>query len=355
MKILTVVGNRPQFIKAVPVSRALQQHGIDEDLLHTGQHYDPLMSEVFFTELELPRPAYCLKTGSGPHGRQTGEMLAAIEEVLQRAEHDAVIVYGDTNSTLAGALAASKLRIPVAHVEAGLRSRNRDMPEEINRIVTDHVSEWFFCPTSLAVRNLRHEGITRNVNRVGDVMLDASLLFGDVSARCSRVMVELELERKGFVLVTLHRAGNTDEKDKLAAFADNLAALAKVEPVVFVVHPRTRARLEEFGLSSRLGAARLIEPLSFLDMIQAVRQARVVLTDSGGLQKEAYFHRTPCVTLRSETEWEETVEAGWNRLLDPADAGFVEAVVTARDGGGTIDEYGDGHAASRIAEILAAT
>ena len=315
MNLLTVVGNRPQFIKAAPVSRAMMEAGVSEVLLHTGQHYDERMSEIFFSELDLPKPEFRLDIGSGSHGKQTGEMLMAIEDVLQAHDQDAVLVYGDTNSTLAGALAASKLGVPVIHVEAGLRSYNRVMPEEINRITTDHLSELLFCPTDAAVSNLAKEGITHGVHQTGDVMLDAARFFGEISANHSALLEDHRLEPDGFVLVTLHRAENADCPVRLGAFVRNLEKLSEKEKVLFAVHPRTKSRLAEFGLDNHLEGVITVEPLSFFDMIEGIRAARVVITDSGGLQKETYFHRTPCITIRSETEWMETVEAGWNQLL----------------------------------------
>ena len=354
MNLLTVVGNRPQFIKAAPVSRAMMEAGVSEVLLHTGQHYDEKMSGIFFSELDLPKPEFRLDIGSGSHGKQTGEMLMAIEDVLVTREQDAVLVYGDTNSTLAGALAASKLGIPVIHVEAGLRSYNRAMPEEVNRVTTDHLSELLFCPTDAAVSNLAKEGITHGVHQTGDVMLDAARFFGAISENHSALLKEHNLEPDGFVLVTLHRAENADCPDRLGAFVRNLEKLAEKEKVLFAVHPRTKSRLAEFGLESHLEEVLTVEPLSFFDMIEGVRAARAVITDSGGLQKEAYFHRTPCITIRSETEWVETVEAGWNQLIAPGNDDFVDLVASATRGHSDIADYGEGKAAETIARIVAA-
>jgi UDP-GlcNAc3NAcA epimerase len=354
MNLLTVVGNRPQFIKAAPVSRAMMEAGVSEVLLHTGQHYDERMSEIFFSELDLPKPEFRLDIGSGSHGKQTGEMLMAIEDVLQAHDQDAVLVYGDTNSTLAGALAASKLGVPVIHVEAGLRSYNRVMPEEINRITTDHLSELLFCPTDAAVSNLAKEGITHGVHQTGDVMLDAARFFGEISVNHSALLEDHRLEPDGFVLVTLHRAENADCPVRLGAFVRNLEKLSEKEKVLFAVHPRTKSRLAEFGLDNHLEGVITVEPLSFFDMIEGIRAARVVITDSGGLQKETYFHRTPCITIRSETEWMETVEAGWNQLLEPESADFVDLVASATQGHSDIADYGEGKAAERIARIVAA-
>jgi len=332
----------------------MMEAGVSEVLLHTGQHYDERMSEIFFSELDLPKPEFRLDIGSGSHGKQTGEMLMAIEDVLQAHDQDAVLVYGDTNSTLAGALAASKLGVPVIHVEAGLRSYNRVMPEEINRITTDHLSELLFCPTDAAVSNLAKEGITHGVHQTGDVMLDAARFFGEISANHSALLEDHRLEPDGFVLVTLHRAENADCPVRLGAFVRNLEKLSEKEKVLFAVHPRTKSRLAEFGLDNHLEGVITVEPLSFFDMIEGIRAARVVITDSGGLQKETYFHRTPCITIRSETEWMETVEAGWNQLLEPESADFVDLVASATQGHSDIADYGEGKAAERIARIVAA-
>ena len=332
----------------------MMEAGVSEVLLHTGQHYDERMSEIFFSELDLPKPEFRLDIGSGSHGKQTGEMLMAIEDVLQAHDQDAVLVYGDTNSTLAGALAASKLGVPVIHVEAGLRSYNRVMPEEINRITTDHLSELLFCPTDAAVSNLAKEGITHGVHQTGDVMLDAARFFGEISANHSALLEDHRLEPDGFVLVTLHRAENADCPVRLGAFVRNLEKLSEKEKVLFAVHPRTKSCLAEFGLDNHLEGVITVEPLSFFDMIEGIRAARVVITASGGLQQETYFHRTPCITIRSETEWMETVEAGWNQLLEPESADFVDLVASATQGHSDIADYGEGKAAERIARIVAA-
>ena len=350
MKILTVVGARPQFIKAAPVSKALAHTGHSEYLLHTGQHYDDQMSAIFFRELGLRDPDLNLGVGSGTQGAQTAQMLSGIEEALLRERADCVLVYGDTNSTLAAALAACKLGIPVAHVEAGLRSFNREMPEEHNRVLTDHCADLLFCPTATAVTNLRNEGITDGVSLVGDTMYDAVLQFSEIAQQQSTVLERLGLEPKRYALATVHRPYNTDVPANLAALVRAFRTLSDVDnladldgPVVFPVHPRTRERIAK--LNGALGAARLngnhsigkvsvdgnvtlgdgdfaresgnlrmIEPLGYLDMLMLERNAKVILTDSGGMQKEAYFFGVPCVTLRPETEWVETVETGWNVL-----------------------------------------
>jgi len=322
MKIVTVIGARPQFIKAFPVSRAIERHNseashqeIIEVLLHTGQHYDYNMSQIFFDQLNIPRPQYHLDIQSGRHGEMTGAMLSKIESVLLQEEPDWVMVYGDTNSTLAGGLAASKLRIPVIHVEAGLRSFNRRMPEEINRVLTDHISTILFCPTDAAVTNLNNEGIVEGVLKVGDVMYDAFLFFKDLAVTNSSILFEMGLKARSYCLATVHRQENTDDIDNLQNIFAAFEQIAGSDcPLICPVHPRTRKALEEAGIARSNGHVRLIPPLGYLDMIALESNARVILTDSGGVQKEAYFCRVPCVTLREETEWIETIESGWNQL-----------------------------------------
>lgn len=317
MKILTIVGARPQFIKAAAVSREIRKHGC-EVLVHTGQHYDENMSQVFFDELDIPRPDYNLGIGSGGHGAQTGAMLSAIEDVLLKEKPDRLMVYGDTNSTLAGALAAVKLHIPVAHVEAGLRSFNRRMPEEINRVLTDHVSDLLFCPSATAVTNLAAEGIVSGVHQVGDVMHEALMHAVVVAKRKSDVLERLHLEAGRYCLATIHRAENTDNPDCLGRLMAALREVSQRLPVIFPVHPRTRGKLaalfrDHEGLEG--SGLRLLDPLGYLDMVMLEAGASVILTDSGGIQKEAYWLRVPCVTLREETEWVETVQQGWNVLV----------------------------------------
>ncbi|MBN2357490.1 UDP-N-acetylglucosamine 2-epimerase (non-hydrolyzing) [candidate division KSB1 bacterium] len=351
-KILTIVGARPQFIKAAAVSRVLRrQH--QEYLLHTGQHYDENMSKLFFDEMNIPIPDLNLEIGSGPHGEQTGKMLVGIERVLQGEKPDMVMVYGDTNSTLAGALAAAKLHIQVAHVEAGLRSFNRAMPEEINRIVADQIAELLFCPTETAVGNLRREGISRGVHNSGDVMYDAALYFAGVAAQKSAIMQQLALKDKEYILVTCHRAQNTDDVANLTAIVEALVACD--EPVVFPVHPRTRGFINSSGLTDKLAGAkrvRLIDPVGYLDMIQLEKHAAKIVTDSGGVQKEAYFYTVPCITLRDETEWIETVDDGWNVLVGADKERIVDAIVNFAPAGSQNNHYGDGHAGEKIVDIL---
>lgn len=311
-RILTVVGARPQFIKAAPVSAALAAAGLTEVMAHTGQHFDALMSDVFFDELDIPKPTHNLEVNSLGHGAMTGRMLEKLEAVMLTEKPDLVLIYGDTNSTVAGALAAAKLHIPVAHVEAGLRSFNRRMPEEINRIVADHVSEMLFCPTSTAVQNLANEGITHGVHMVGDVMYDTTLTAVARAKDRSSILAVLGLKAKDYAVATIHRAENTDDPQRFARVIAWLQTAAIDRLVVLPTHPRTRKLLEAQGIT--LKGVRLIEPLGYLDMAWLAHNSAAIFTDSGGLQKEAYFHRVPCVTLRDETEWVETIEAGWNRL-----------------------------------------
>lgn len=351
MKVLSVVGARPQFIKAAPVSATLREVA-QEVLVHTGQHYDELMADAVFRDARLPRPDYDLAVGSDFPGRQTARMLEGLEETVLMEKPDWVLVYGDTNSTLAGALAACKTGVPLAHVEAGLRSGNRSMPEEYNRVLTDHCSSLLFCPTQRAVDALEREGITQDVSLVGDPLYDATLRFSGAASEQSTVLERLGLEPQGYALATLHRPYNVDDPEKLGVYMDALQELDV--PVVFPVHPRTRRSLDLLD-SSRIESPRLIlsPPLSYLDMLQAQRYARLVLTDSGGVQREAFFLGVPCVTLRPETEWPETFEGGWNRLAGPCSKEILSAVgeaVRPRPAPGT--PFGDGRAAERIAQIL---
>jgi UDP-GlcNAc3NAcA epimerase len=347
--IVSIVGARPQFVKAAPVSRALRSRGLHEVLVHTGQHYDHNMSALFFQELDIPEPDFNLDVGSGPHGWQTGQMLIRIEEVLLRERPDFVLVYGDTNSTLAAALAAVKLHIPLAHVEAGLRSFNRDMPEEHNRVLTDHAADLLFCPTQTAVDHLAAEAITKGVHLTGDVMYDAVLYNSALAEERSDVMRRLALTSGGYYLATVHRPQNTDESGNLAAILGAFAAIE--ETVVFPAHPRTRAALERHELKTPTNVL-LIDAVGYLDMLVLEKHARVILTDSGGVQKEAYFFAVPCVTLREETEWIETVKNGWNVLAGAGYERIVKAVRTATPSGEPARVFGDGTAGQKIAQIL---
>lgn len=351
MRIVTVVGARPQFVKAAAVSRVLRR-AHTEVLVHTGQHYDREMSELFFEELSIPRPDYELGVGSGGHGWQTGQMLMQLEEVLLKERPDWTLVYGDTNSTLAGALAAAKLGVRVAHVEAGLRSFNRAMPEEHNRVLTDHCSDLLFCPTESSAGQLRGEGVTSGVHVVGDVMYDAALQFAAVARERSTIHQRLALLPKQYALATLHRPYTVDDPARLNQVLDALERLGL--PVIFPVHPRTRAKLAgSRDLAGGEGSSlRLIDPVGYLDMLALEQGAALILTDSGGVQKEAYFFATPCVTLRPETEWVETVTAGWNRLAWGGAEAVLAAVRRPWPTGAPPPIFGDGRASEKILAIL---
>ena len=352
MKIVSIVGARPQFIKAAALSSALRAHGHSEFLVHTGQHYDAAMSDVFFQELGIPEPDANLNVGSGRHGEMTGAMLVGVERICLEQLPDVVLVYGDTNSTLAGALAAAKLNIPVAHVEAGLRSFNREMPEEINRVMTDHLSRWLFCPSPVSAENLAREGITSGVHVVGDLMCDTLLRAAEIAAGQPSVVAKLGLRCKGFALATIHRASNTDDADILRGL---LHALCNARmPVVFPMHPRCRARVEAFGLQDALKNPNLmvIDPVGYLEMVQFLKSAAVVLTDSGGLQKEAYWMRVPCITLREESEWTETVASGWNHIAGTEPEKILSIIGSLQQPDDHPDFYGSGDAAERISAAL---
>jgi UDP-GlcNAc3NAcA epimerase len=352
-KIATVIGARPQFVKAAVVSRELRHcGGVREILVHTGQHYDDAMSEVFFRELELEQPRYNLGIGSLGHGAMTGRQLEALERVFVDEGPDVVLVYGDTNSTLAGALAAVKLHIPVAHVEAGLRSFNRRMPEEINRVVVDHVSTTLFAPTEAAVTNLRREGIADSaIHRTGDVMYDVALYFGRRAAKESRVLETLGATPGLYVLATIHRQENVDDPSTLQAIMDGFGGCGM--RVVLPMHPRTRKQIAEAGTAVPENLT-IIDPVGYIDMSRLEQCAALIATDSGGVQKEAFFARVPCVTLREETEWVELVELGWNCVVPPRSAAAIAAAIRERVGsrGVSASPYGDGHAAGTIVERL---
>jgi len=392
MKIVTIVGARPQFIKAAPVSKAIRKTGHHEILVHTGQHYDYGMSKVFFEQLSISEPDVNLGVGSGAHGWQTGQMLIRIEKVLLAEKPDWVLVYGDTNSTLAGALAAVKLQIPLAHVEAGLRSFNREMPEEHNRVLTDHCSDILFCPTETAVNNLENEGFSNIINNgklieemffenelsalpapwnpkaiplgsfqlsplvinVGDTMYDAVLQFSQIAQRRSTILEDLVIKPKEYLLATVHRPYNTDVPDNLRNI---LAAFFEIgELIIFPIHPRTRQRIVEFGLGdpqSEIQNLKFIDPVGYLDMLVLEQNARLILTDSGGMQKEAYFFGIPCVTLRPETEWIETVEAGWNVVVGSDNSVIVKKALNMQPPQAEGGIFGDGHAGERILGLLA--
>ncbi|MBX7211190.1 MAG: UDP-N-acetylglucosamine 2-epimerase (non-hydrolyzing) [Verrucomicrobiaceae bacterium] len=353
MRILSVVGARPQFIKAAALSTALRARGHTEFLVHTGQHYDAAMSDVFFQELGIPEPDSNLNAGSGRHGEMTGAMLAGIEKLCIEQKPDVVLVYGDTNSTLAGALAAAKLNIPVAHVEAGLRSFNREMPEEINRVVTDHVSTWLFCPSPVSAENLAREGITRGVHIVGDLMCDTLLRAAKIARDKPSIVSKMNLPERGFALATIHRASNTDDEKTLRGLLHALTHAGM--PVVFPMHPRCRARVEAFGLQDSLAHPnlRVIDPVGYLEMVQFLAAAKCVLTDSGGLQKEAYWMHVPCVTLRDESEWTETVSSGWNHIAGTDPDKILSIIRNVSTPAAHPDFYGAGDAAERISRALA--
>lgn len=358
MKIVTVLGARPQFIKASVVSHAIAQSAsLAEVVVHTGQHFDSNMSDVFFSELGMAKPAYHLDIHGGTHGAMTGRMLAEVERVLLAEKPDVVLVFGDTNSTLAGALAAVKLHIPVAHVEAGLRSFNMAMPEEVNRILTDRISHWLFTPTDVAAQHLVHEGFTAcQIIPVGDVMYDVALHHGSRVTAEGGLLQRLGLKPKNYLLATIHRAENTDHPERLVAIVDALEAIAESLPVVWPLHPRTRAVLQQAGRLDKLSRClTLIDPVGYLDMVQLEKYAALIATDSGGVQKEAFFYQVPCVTLRDETEWVELVEAGWNRLVPPTDAQSLRQAISAALGssGKPFKPYGNGHAAQLIVQCLA--
>jgi UDP-N-acetylglucosamine 2-epimerase (non-hydrolysing)/UDP-GlcNAc3NAcA epimerase len=354
MRIVTVIGNRPQFVKAAAVSRPLRERH-EELIVHTGQHYDDELSRVFFEELGVPAPARQLGIGDGSATSQTWRMLQALEPVLDELQAELLLVYGDTNSTLAGALAASQRHLPVAHVEAGMRSFDRSMPEELNRVLTDHASDLLLCSTETAVANLEREGVAGEVRLVGDAMADVTLAFAPVAERRSRALEEHDLAPDGYVLVTAHRAGNVDDPARLLKLVELLEALPT--PAVFPLHPRTRARLASAELLDRLGRApglRLVPPLGYLDFLTLTRNARAVLTDSGGVQKEAYLLGTPCITLRDTTEWVETVETGWNVLVDLDAESALRALERPPPGGERPELYGGGRAGQRIADAIGA-
>ncbi|MDR1424678.1 MAG: UDP-N-acetylglucosamine 2-epimerase (non-hydrolyzing) [Azoarcus sp.] len=350
-KIVTVIGARPQFIKAAVVSRACANYGIEEVVVHTGQHFDANMSDVFFDELEMRPPAHNLGIGGGSHGQNTGRMIEAVERVIIGEKPDGVLVYGDTDSTLAGALAAVKLHVPVAHVEAGLRSFNRRMPEEINRVLTDHAADWLFAPTHTAIRHLKNEGIAASkICLSGDVMFDAALFYGTKAEHSGDVLRHIGVSPKAYCLATVHRAENTDDPKRFRAILDGFNAYGL--PIVLPVHPRTRAQLSVFGLTLP-GNIKAIAPVGYLGMVMLEKNAALIATDSGGVQKEAFFYRVPCVTLRGETEWTELVEAGWNHLAPPG-ASDIQATMKAATGntGRDVSPYGKGQAAEIIAKHL---
>lgn len=382
MKILSIVGARPQFIKLAPLVQALKKgtKDIRHVLVHTGQHYDYNMSKVFFDELNIPKPDYHLKVGSGRHGKQTGKMLEKIEKVLLKESPDWIVVFGDTNSTLAGALAGTKLSIPIAHVEAGLRSYNKNMPEEINRILTDHCSQILFCPTETAVKNLQNEGFSNIANdaklisesatlmsfaqnpalvlNVGDIMYDSLLLCSELAEKNSVILKNLDgIRPQKYYLATIHRAENTDNTDRLRNIMEALLEISNRTPVIFPIHPRTKKKLSTLNLSlSKSNSLHFIDPVNYLDMLMLEKNAKKILTDSGGIQKEAYFLNVPCITLRDETEWKETVDCGWNIIVGTKKEDILANIDTPTSMPPTDINaklsFGDGRAAIKMIKVL---
>lgn len=348
MKILTVIGARPQFIKAAAVSNIIRKEH-EEILVHTGQHYDENMSKVFFDELKIPKPDYNLEVGSGNHGHQTGTMLIKLEEIYLKEEPDLVLVYGDTNSTLAGALCASKLLIPVAHVEAGLRSFNKNMPEEQNRILTDHLSKLLFVPTVSALNNLNNEGVKADVHNVGDVMFDAILNFKKLAEQKDNIIKELGVEPGKFILTTIHRAENTNDINRLKNIIEALNECGK--DVILPLHPRTKKYMSDYGLTFNENV-KVIDPVGYLEMINLEMNSEKIVTDSGGVQKEAFFMKKPCITMRDETEWVETVHNGWNMVVGTNKDKILDCIINfipEREQGNI---FGDGHAAEKILQLI---
>lgn len=351
MKILTVAGTRPQLVKIGVVSRKLREK-FTEVLVNTGQHYDYNMAGVFFDELKIPKPDYDLGVGSGSHGKQTGEMMIKLEEVFDKEQPDVVLVYGDTNSTLAGALVASKRLIPLIHIEAGLRSYNKSMPEEQNRILTDDLSDLLFVPSEAAEKNLHKEGISEGIYNVGDVMMDA-VLYNSELAESQYNLSEYNLTSKEYILGTIHRAENTNDIEKLTAILNSFAKLDKI--VYLPLHPRTKKLINEYGINDIVDASsniKIVEPISYLEMLLLEKNAYAIVTDSGGVQKEAYFSKVPCITLRDQTEWTETIDLGWNKLLNPLNEDLSIALDNINTGEDIYDAYGDGSAADKIVNIM---
>ena len=352
MKLVTIIGARPQFVKASVISKALRDAGHTEILVNTGQHYDDNMARIFFEEMGIPKPDYDLGVGSGTHASQTASTLVGIEKILFIEKPDFIIVFGDTNATVAGALAAAKCHIKIVHIEAGLRSYNRKMPEEINRVVTDVLSDLLFVPTQVAVDNLNREGITSGIYIVGDVMVDALITYTKIAEKKSHVLKELSLEKEKFLLMTIHRPSNADSDERLLSI---LKEVSRIDlPVIFPVHPRSRTRVEKL-ISQTDGNIRIIDPVGYLDMMMLEKYASIVITDSGGVQKEAYLHKTPCLTVRGETEWVETVRDGWNYIVGDQ----LEQISILSNNFPKPKEwhphYGDGTSSARIVEILEGT
>ncbi len=358
MKICTVIGARPQFVKAAVVSAEIAKHDqIEEIIIHTGQHYDKDMSDIFFSELSVPREKYNLGVGSGNHGEQTGKMLSGIEDVLQREKPDWVLIYGDTNSTVAGSLAAVKLHIPVAHVEAGMRSFNRTMPEEVNRVVADHICDLNLCSTKAAMDNLELEGRGFTAQLVGDVMYDCVLKFSEIAEKSDptgKLLNNIGVEPEKYILMTCHRAENTNDVNRLVQIVEGVNKIAEKLPVVYPIHPRTKGYLQRFGIDFS-DNVKIISPVSYFEMILLTKNSNMVLTDSGGVQKEAFFHTVPCITMRDETEWGETIEMGWNRIVG-ADKEKIfhafEHFSKVKPVFPDIMPYGDGNASEKVVSAM---
>lgn len=356
--IFTILGARPQFIKAAALSKEINtqyKHHINEEVIHTGQHFDKNMSENFFEELQIKQPSYHLNINKGSHGANTGRMIESIEEILIDKKPNAVIVYGDTNSTLAGALAASKLNIPIFHIEAGLRSFNRKQPEEQNRVLTDHLSELCFAPTNQAVLNLLNESINhQRIIKTGDIMADSARIFKEKANERNYLLKKFNIENQNYILLTLHRQENVDYKEILYAILNGLSNIKL--PVIFPLHPRTREKINTFGLDFLLKNFIIAEPLGYIDMMFLEKNASLIVTDSGGIQKEAYFQKTPCITLRKETEWVELIEHGWNKLTSPSDSKEIENSINSELNNKlkreNINLYGEGFASKEILESI---
>lgn len=350
MKILSVVGARPQFIKLAVLSREIRKR-FDEVIVHTGQHYDIEMSKVFFEQLNIPNPDYNLEVGSGSHAKQIGNIIIRLEKILIKENPSLVLVYGDTNSTLGGALCAAKLGISVCHVESGMRSYDK-IPEEINRVIADHISDIFFCTTETAVGNLENEGITKNVFLVGDLMIDALVNHIKIAEKKSSILKELGLRRNAYMLTTIHRAENTEDKLKLKSILNGL--LQSKENIILPLHPRTKKYLQDYTLIGKIGNSniRIIKPLPYLDMLMLEKNSRKIITDSGGVQKEAYFFKVPCITLRDITEWKETVENGFNILVGSDSSKIYKAIKNFKIRKKHMQFYGKGDASKKMADIL---
>ena len=354
MRLISIIGTRPQFVKASAFSKiAEEKNGIEEILVHTGQHYDRELSDLFFDELEIKRPKYNLAVGSASHAVQTAEMMIKLEGIVEDERPQAMMVYGDTNSTLAAALVAAKSHIPLAHVESGLRSLNKRMPEEINRIVTDRLSDILFCPTESAIDNLINEGVNQEkIHFVGDIMYDACIKYTKIAREKSTIIGDLDLVKNSFILATIHRAENTDDEKVLKAIIGALDAIAEEVRVILPLHPRTKSRVGDWE-NSRI---EFITPIGYLDMLEMEKNAKVIITDSGGVQKEAFFHGVPCITIRSETEWGELIEYGWNQLIDPTETNSLkERLLMAESNsspGEEVSLYGKGNASELIWDKL---